>query len=639
MKLRLKTPALAALLFALTVTAEAQNSPKEVHGHNGSPCGTESPGQQWEAELQRLISEAQDTKYAGKSAAQATLYTIPVIIHIIHGNGQPVGTYPNLAQGQINSQIQVLNNDYGGIGLNSGNYPPTAFSAYASSQGLPANNLDAFGRIKIANTMIQFCLATKDTLGNILAEPGIDRINYATKGWTNPASFTSANSFQNYMDGVIKPNTIWNVSKYLNIWVSDKDANIDLLGYATFPLLSTLTGLPGSLGSSTRDGFWCYARCFGSTTYFPGGFYQGGYTYGRTSTHEIGHWLGLRHTWGDGTCATDYCADTPPSFDKNFGFPTYPFNVTGTASCVGSINGSMFMNFMDYTNDPAKYMFTTDQTTRIQTAMANAPYRKFLGTHTLCTVEDIAPNSQFKVPSPICGTAAAVTLTNTSSGTPVPNFTWSASAGATFFPGNTVASPMLNFAGPGVYTVTLTSDNGTLTSVVKTLTVFTPPTITLASPTTVCMNDQVVITASGANSYDWIPSFATTQTVGYIATADRSYTVTGTDINMCKGTATISVIVSECTGISSGSLDDKNISVYPNPSSDKLNLVIGVRKDTPVKIEISDASGRRIVERQENFSATKNEVQLNVESLSKGIYFVKVIPENGAQRTLKFIKE
>ena len=133
-------------------------------------CATETPSQQWEEEFQQLIQKIKTNNISNKTQAQ--VFTIPVIIHVIHG-GEAVGTYPNLAQGQLNSQIQVLNNDFGGIGFNSGNYPANAFVNYASNQVLPQTNLDILGRVMIANCNVQFCLATLDTLGNLyIADKG-----------------------------------------------------------------------------------------------------------------------------------------------------------------------------------------------------------------------------------------------------------------------------------------------------------------------------------------------------------------------------------------------------------------------------------------------------------------------------------
>jgi len=168
--------------------------------------------------------------------------TITVIFHVIHG-GQPVGTYPNLTQAQINSQIPVLNDDYAGIGFNSGTYPSTAFTSWATNTFIASSSLDGFGRIAIANTGITFKLATTDSVGNILAEPGIERISYVAKGWTNPASFTSLSTFQSYIDGTIKPATTWNCSNYLNIWISDVNSSVGLTGYTPFPPGTTLPGI------------------------------------------------------------------------------------------------------------------------------------------------------------------------------------------------------------------------------------------------------------------------------------------------------------------------------------------------------------------------------------------------------------
>src|SRR4051812_17453601 len=97
-------------VFAPAVIAQTDAAQKRF-------CGTEIPGTEWENEFQRLIQERKADKAANK--AQSVVYTIPVIIHVLHG-GQPVGTYPNLPQAQLNSQILALNNDYAGTGFNSG---------------------------------------------------------------------------------------------------------------------------------------------------------------------------------------------------------------------------------------------------------------------------------------------------------------------------------------------------------------------------------------------------------------------------------------------------------------------------------------------------------------------------------------
>lgn len=459
-------------------TATGANPPTQISIENRG-CGTGVPSQQWEDQFQQQVKAFVAEKLANEANGRSTaaLYTIPVIFHVIHG-GQAIGTFPNLAVGQVTSQVTVLNEDYAGIGLNVGNYPATAFQSYASSTvaNLPAANKDASGRVKIADCQVQFCLAVKDPTGGVLATPGIDRINYTSKGWNNPAasSYSTSTLFQNYMDGTIKPGSIWPVTRYLNIWVSDCNSNAGLLGYATFPPSTTLSVLPGPYGTTTTDGVWIWAGATGSSSKFPGGTYSAPFDKGRSATHEIGHWLGLRHIGGDqsGGCGNDGCLDTPPNkactpncgngFGQNFGAPTYPYHVNQCSGPPANVNGDMFMNFMDYTDDPVMYMFTTDQATRMQTALTQSPYRNQLTTSagTLCTTSAAAPSSNFNCASTSC-TGAAVPMTNLSSGNPVPTYSWSTSpaTGVTYNPNTTATSPTITFASAGSYTITCSATN------------------------------------------------------------------------------------------------------------------------------------------------------------------------------------
>ncbi len=621
------------ILFLFLNQLKAQiDFPKEK---NNEPCATETPSQQWEEEFQQLIQKVKTNNISNKTQAQ--VFTIPVIIHVIHG-GEAVGTYPNLAQGQINSQIQVLNNDYGGIGFNSGNYPANAFVNYALNQVLPQTNLDVLGRVMIANCNVQFCLATLDTLGNLLAEPGIERINYVTKGWTNPITFSSSTSLQNYINGTIKPQSIWNVSKYLNIWVTDRISNGSLLGYATFPPLTTLSGLPGSFGTSTTDGFWCLSKAFGSQGIYPTGTYLTGYTRGRVSSHEIGHYLGLRHTWGDANCGNDYCDDTPPAKTSNFGSPNYPLNATGSNSCSSAVDGSMFMNIMDYVDDPSKYMLTTDQSTRIQTAMTSSPYRKFLGTHNLCSISSIAASAQFNIPNKFCG-LGSITPTNNSSGTPVPNYTWSVSGGALINPSNNAIIPSITFTSTGNYTITLTANNGSTSVISKTISVYPNPVLVINSPTLVCYEDLVTVSAIGGNSYTWLPYLSVGPSFTYIAFADESYTCTATSINGCKSEDSISIKVVECLSFASLKNQSISLNVFPNPASTQLTVKNSNLLTKEINIEIKNMMGQIVLSQKLSFEKNNQEANINISSLNKGIYILNCKDQNGSSQGLKLIKE
>lgn len=346
-------------------------------------CGTNIPSKEWENIFDVFVKEFK-TSRPGINGYDFIEYTIPVIFHVLH-SGEQIGTFPNIVQAQLNSQITVLNQDFAGTGFNYNTYPLNAFVQWAVNQNLPAVNLDSMGRVKIANISIKFCLAEKDTLGGTLPEPGINRIDLNSRGWINPNTFTTPQTLRAYFDGTIKPGSIWNVRKYLNIWLSDKNAAVPFTGFATLPPLSTLPGITGGgEGTETTDGIWCYSSAVGSALLYPGGIYASPNVRGRTITHEAGHYFGLRHIWGDGNCLTDYCTDTPPAYTSNTGFLVYPFNPGSCNNPNNAPNGEMYMNYMDYSADPAKYMFTYDQAIRMQTAMLNSPFRNQLGTHGLC---------------------------------------------------------------------------------------------------------------------------------------------------------------------------------------------------------------------------------------------------------------
>ena len=132
----------------------------------------------------------------------------------------------------------------------------------------------------------------------------------------------------------------------LNIWVCNIGGGI--LGYAQFPG-----------GNSNTDGVVVSPQYFGTT-----GFVSSPFDGGRTATHEVGHWLNLRHIWGDGRCRQDdFVADTPSSDAPNYGCPSYP-----TVNCRSN---DMTMNYMDYVNDDCMYMFSQGQKERMRALFAS----------------------------------------------------------------------------------------------------------------------------------------------------------------------------------------------------------------------------------------------------------------------------
>ncbi len=261
---------------------------------------------------------------------------IPVIVHVVHF-GEAVGKGANIAAAQVYSQIEVMNED---------------FRRRAATLGY---NTDSRG----ADTEIEFVLAEYDPQGNKLAEPGIRRY----KG-PLPAYVLED------IDILIKPATIYDPTRYLNMWTVNFAAL--LLGYAQFPdpAHGLASGLGCEVGGATTDGVVMGYNAFGSRAKYPAGTYHNNYDLGRTVTHEVGHYLGLRHIWGDGGCEVDdYCGDTPNAGASNGGCPT------GKVSC-GSLD--MYENYMDYSYDKCMNIFTKDQTLRMRTVLSKSPRRREL---------------------------------------------------------------------------------------------------------------------------------------------------------------------------------------------------------------------------------------------------------------------
>lgn len=259
---------------------------------------------------------AQQTVNAHQKGAEA-IYTIPVVVHVLYNND-----LQNISDAQILSQIDILNRDYQLRNSDTGLIP------------------SVFSSLK-ADMQIQFCLARRDPSNN--PTTGI------TRTYTSAASFINDDRMKSPATG---GKSAWPRDKYLNIWVCNLPSH---LGYGQFP-----GGSPGT------DGVVIHFRAFGNT-----GTLMAPYNQGRTTTHEIGHWLGLSHTFEGGCFGNgDYVADTPPQSAENYGCPAFP-----RFSCSGTANGDMFMNFMDYANDNCMQMFTLGQKARVSLFRSAYPSR------------------------------------------------------------------------------------------------------------------------------------------------------------------------------------------------------------------------------------------------------------------------
>jgi hypothetical protein len=436
--------------------------------------------EQFESWLQQKIREAK----MKPKGTQRTVITIPYIIHVIH-NGEAVGTASNIPSTWIAAQMAAMNRDF----------------RYNNADKI---NLPAVFQPVAADFEIEFCPAVVDPTGAILAEPGVDRVNRVTKGFSAPPY--SSGTF----DASVKPATIWNTDNYFNIWTAN--VGTSLLGYATFPSTTLLSGLTSSIGTATTDGVVVSYLAFGDLN--PG--LTANFNKGRTLVHEAGHWLGLRHIWGDGSCATDYCNDTPTQSASNTGCPTFP-----KVTCSNGPNGDMFYNYMDYSYDACMYCFTADQKTRAVTIMNNSPRRLSLLSSTVCALPGI--NIGVTAVNPPCtnGAAQAVTVTIKNKGitdilpgevTTVLNVsggvtgTYTAVANATTIPTN--GTETLTFTNVNLNTTanvtlqavaTLSGDTNIADNTLAATVNLAPPTMT-TSVTTACSGVAFNLVLSNPNS-------------------------------------------------------------------------------------------------------------------------------------------
>ncbi|RAK68276.1 GEVED domain-containing protein [Hymenobacter edaphi] len=307
-----------ACLGLLTSAAQAQSVRQCATVDNLQAQLTADPAMA----ARRAAIEAQTQTYLANKANEAqrtnAVITIPVVVHVLYNTSAQ-----NISDAQIQSQLDVLNQDYS---KTNSDYTkaPAAFA------GL------------VANVGIQFVLAKQTPTG--AATTGIERKQTTKTSWGTDDQMKKAST--GGLDA-------WNSSKYLNLWVCNLSGGV--LGYAQFPG-----------GPAATDGVVILTTAFGK-----GGSAVAPFNLGRTGTHEVGHWLNLNHIWGDdGTsCSgTDNVSDTPNQADENYGTPSYP-----QASC--SNTSDMFMNYMDYVDDVAMYMFSTGQSSRMNALFASGGAR------------------------------------------------------------------------------------------------------------------------------------------------------------------------------------------------------------------------------------------------------------------------
>ncbi len=347
-------------------------------------------------------------------STNATIYTIPVVVHIIHSG---VGGDPeNISDAQVLSQIAAVNRDLQNTLL----YPPPA-----------------------TNCQLQFCLASKDPSGNTVTgiTRKLDPVNCVIQ-FGNLASETATKAIDYYPS-----------NKYLNVWVVKQIAGGSggIVGFAQFP---------GTV-AAPLDGIVMDYRVMGANNTGYGTFpvLLPTYDQGKVFAHEVGHYLDILHTFHDGCTPGDLVADTPPEALNNWNCPT-----TTPTSCSNS--GDPIHNFMDYTNDPCRWEFTPGQQSRMFAAIS--VYRAQLVSPTNLVTVGACPPSLFAVatasPSQTC-VNSLVSLSAPACGGSC-SYAWSMPGGTP--PTSTGQFTSVTYASPGAHVVTLTMSNGTNTSIAST---------------------------------------------------------------------------------------------------------------------------------------------------------------------------
>jgi hypothetical protein len=328
-----------------------------------------------------------------------SLIKIPVVIHILYNTPDQ-----DIPDEQVFSQLVALNRD---------------FRRFNADTMLTPEQF----RSRAADVAIEFVLATSDPEGRPTA--GIVR------------RYTKETSFK--VDDKIKFNesggsNAWDTKNYLNIWVGKFQS---VIGYAT---------LPGS--APETDGIVIATQAFGSINT------SGPYNMGRTAVHEAGHWLGLKHIWGDQYCGDDAVDDTPAQGNFTPGCPT-----GFRTSCNNATTGDMYMNYMDYTSDACVNLFTEGQKLRMRSLFADGGPR-----NAILSSKGLMPPWNFSAAEPETGAPVEVKLF------PNPAHSEIRITPGTFWVGSrlaiaditgkvvkiiTVTSPeqkiSLNFLSPGVY--------------------------------------------------------------------------------------------------------------------------------------------------------------------------------------------
>ena len=533
------------------------------------------------ARLQAIDEQA--SAYAARKAAgleqrtsSAIIVTIPVVVHVLYNTSAQ-----NLSDAQVQSQIDVLNADYHKLNADRSKVP-------AAFAGL------------IADAGVQFVLAKRDPSGN--ATTGIVHKS------TTATSFDDTDKMKHSSTG---GDDAWPAAAYLNLWSCNLGGG--LLGYAQFPG-----------GPAATDGVAILYSALGS-----GGSAQAPYNLGRTATHEVGHWLNLRHIWGDANCGNDQVSDTPTQQTSNYGCPAFPHT-----TCSNGASGDMFMNYMDYVDDGCMQMFSSGQGDRMDALFASGGARAPL----LSSLGGVAPSGS---PTP------------TPTPTPTPPAAYCASRS------NSVAYEYLDLVKLGTINRTSGADGGYYDGTASSTSVAAGSSQTIsfsAGFTGSAYTEYVKVYADWNQDGDFLDGGETLVAAAgskSAATRTGSFSVPAT---AKTGSTRLRIVLSDnsatssCGSYSYGETEDYTLTVtggaarlagpdtytaYPNPASDVLTIQRPATADPslPLSVRVYDLRGAEV----RGLTLTGDD-QLRVASLNQGVYLLR-ISDGTTTVHQRFVKE
>jgi hypothetical protein len=564
-----------------------------------------------------------------------TVVSIPVVVHVVYNT-----TTENISDAQVQSQIDVLNEDFRRLNADA-NETPAVFAGIA------------------ADCEINFCLAAQDPNG--AATNGITRTS------TTKTSFSDNNDVKYTSKG---GHDVWDRNKYLNIWVCDLGSF--LLGYAQFPG-----------GAAATDGVvlhYKYTGRIGTATY--------PYQLGRSATHEVGHWLNLRHIWGDdgsGCTGSDLVTDTPNQADETYGCPLPNIRI----SCTNGPNGDLYSDYMDYTDDGCMNIFTTGQKTRMQALFATGGSRASLLTSAGCTT----PGGGGLCSVPAGLNATGVTTTGAT-------LNWSSASGAVSY------NVQYRAVGSGTWIATTSSTTSTSvsgltasiqyefqvqsvcsgsSSAFSASTTFTTAAATCtdayevnntkAKAKAIPVNTDITAKIGTSTDKDWF-SFTNTASEHNIRVTLSNlptdydldfYGTTGTKVTSSQNAGTEDeTIVWNTTTVgtykvrvygaggsfnsnscytlnasigsspfrTNGNVNNTQITgtvtnIYPNPSNGNMTVEYNSSSTSGIQLIAYDLVGRIIYNQQSSASEGMNSYNVNVQDLAPGVYVLEIL--NGSE--------